>query len=449
MVLGAKLGQLNGCRKVVFNIIKDLSKEYEGKTFKAYLGILPIVGIQTPDAAQAVLTGKLKSDKPFLYAFLKPWLGHKSLLMLGGDRWRAKRKMFLQAFQTNAYDGYCDVIAKSADCLVARIEKMLKEAPDEPIRCLENVQKCALDIIGHVALGVDLGVQSEKMGNYGAYFNLLTMLVSTRIFQPWLWPRHIYKLTRDGRLFRKHLRSLESIAYAVKRRSEISFSCVFFLSSSRRIYCSLLTLIQNAVRVRHVQVIWDASSALAARRCVHIAIPAHCFVSGDSSTCAISWCIYFLGLHPDIQRKVHEEVDAVFGDRDHREYTQEDLKRLPYMECCVKESLRLCPPFPYIGKILDQDLTIDGRTLPRGVACFIIMYSLHRNPNEFDRPDEFIPERFMSEENSRRHPFSYIPFSAGPKNCIGKQDHPLKGPHSNRARLYLMPDVWIECADPE
>ncbi|KAH7978892.1 hypothetical protein HPB49_007242 [Dermacentor silvarum] len=67
---------------VSFRAITELSKVHEGKTFKVYLGITPIVGIHSPDAVQAVLTGKLKSDKPFFYKFLKPWLGHRSLLMM-------------------------------------------------------------------------------------------------------------------------------------------------------------------------------------------------------------------------------------------------------------------------------------------------------------------------------------------------------------------------------
>ncbi|KAL3170091.1 hypothetical protein MRX96_015161 [Rhipicephalus microplus] len=405
---------------VVFNTIKDLTKEYECKTFKAYLGVFPIVVIHTPEAAQAVLMGKVKSDKPFLYSFLKSWLGEKSLLMIGGDSWRSKRKVFMQAFQANAMENYRGSIGESADCLVARIDKMLKEEPDEPIRCLENVQKCALDIIGHVALGVDLGVQEEKHGNYGGYFNLLTMLVSTRIFQPWLWLDQIYRLTPDGRLFQKNLRKIEAIVYGVMniRKDEIKKQSDQTTNSSKlpKIGDASGSLFLDSLLLEHMKA--PSTYTLdGVRKDADFMM----FAGSDSSTCAISWSIYLLGLHPDVQRKVQEELDAVFGDRDEIDCTQEDLKRLQYMECCVKESLRLCPPFPCIGKILDEDLTIDGCTLPKGVACFVVMYSLHRNPKEFERPDEYIPERFMSEENSRRHPFSYIPFSAGPKNCLGQK----------------------------
>ncbi|XP_049516230.1 cytochrome P450 4V2 isoform X8 [Dermacentor silvarum] len=405
---------------VVFRVITELFKLHEGKTFKAYLGIIPIVGAHTPDAVQAILTAKLKSDKPFLYKFLKPWLGNKSLLMIGGDPWRSKRKLFMQAFQANAMENYCDFIGKNADCLVARIEKMLKQAPDEPIQCLDNVQKCALDIIGRVVLGVDLGVQGEKHGNYGTYFHLLTLLVSMRIFQPWTWLDEIYFLTNSGQLFRETLRKIEDIVYGVmnRRKDELQKLSNHTADSQalEKNRDGSGSLFMDSLLLAHLKA--PSSYTLDdVRKDADFMM----FAGSDSSSCAISWTIYLLGLHPDIQRKVQEELDVVFGDRENAECTQEDLKSLQYMECCVKETLRLCPPFPYIGKILDQDLSFDGCILPKGLSCFINLFSLHRNPNEFDRPEEYVPERFLSDENTHRHPFSYVPFSAGPKNCLGQK----------------------------
>lgn len=405
---------------VSFRAITELSKVHEGKTFKVYLGIIPIVGVHSPDAVQAVLTGKLKSDKPFVYKFLKPWLGHRSLLMIGGDPWRSKRKVFMQAFQANCMENYCDFIGKNADCLVARIEKMLKEAPDEPIRCLDNVQKCALDIIGRVVLGVDLGVQGEKHGNYGTYFHLLTLLVSMRIFQPWTWLDEIYFLTNSGQLFRETLRKIEDIVYGVMntRKDELQKLSNHTADSQalENNRDGSGSLFMDSLLLAHLKA--PSSYTLDdVRKDADFMM----FAGSDSSSCAISWTIYLLGLHPDIQRKVQEELDVVFGDRENAECTQEDLKSLQYMECCVKETLRLCPPFPYIGKILDQDLSFDGCFLPKGLSCFINLFSLHRNPNEFDRPEEYVPERFLSDENTHRHPFSYVPFSAGPKNCLGQK----------------------------
>ncbi|KAH7982599.1 hypothetical protein HPB52_006105 [Rhipicephalus sanguineus] len=66
-------------------------------------------------------------------------------------------------------------------------------------------------------------------------------------------------------------------------------------------------------------------------------------------------------------------------------------------------------------------MIIDGYHLPEGLTCFVNLYSLHRDPRHFRQPDSFLPERFLSEEFAQRHPYSYVPFSAGPKNCLGQR----------------------------
>ncbi|CAN7992530.1 unnamed protein product, partial [Ixodes pacificus] len=107
-------------------------------------------------------------------------------------------------------------------------------------------------------------------------------------------------------------------------------------------------------------------------------------------------------------------------DRD-GEITASHLAQLKYLECCLKEALRLYPSFPMIGRVLDEELKMEGHVIPKGVMCFVAIYSLHRNPKYFKDPEKFMPERFLSDEIRTRHPFSYIPFSGGFKNCIGTE----------------------------
>ncbi|EEC04050.1 cytochrome P450, putative [Ixodes scapularis] len=92
---------------------------------------------------------------------------------------------------------------------------------------------------------------------------------------------------------------------------------------------------------------------------------------------------------------------------------------MEYLECCVKESLRLYPSFPSVARVLDQELVFDGHRIPKGVMVTVDIFSLHRNPTCFEDPEKFIPERFMAEENKTLRPFSYIPFSGGAKSCLG------------------------------
>jgi len=109
----------------------------------------------------------------------------------------------------------------------------------------------------------------------------------------------------------------------------------------------------------------------------------------------------------------------VFGDSD-RPCTLEDTTHLKYLGACIKESLRLYPSVPAIERYISEDIELGGYKIPSGASLSIHIYALHRNESFFPDPLVFKPERFMFEESGSQHPFAFIPFSAGPRNCIGK-----------------------------
>lgn len=110
----------------------------------------------------------------------------------------------------------------------------------------------------------------------------------------------------------------------------------------------------------------------------------------------------------------------LFGDST-QPLSLNELNDLKYMEMVVKESLRLYPSAPFIARVLDDDLmTKQGYLLPKGVIVNIHLYDIHRNPKYWPDPDKFDPERFLPENCANRHPYSFVPFSAGPRNCVGK-----------------------------
>lgn len=99
----------------------------------------------------------------------------------------------------------------------------------------------------------------------------------------------------------------------------------------------------------------------------------------------------------------------------------EKLGEMKLMERVIKESLRLYPSVPTIMRIASGDIkTFTGYTIPKGTNIYIPIFQLHRSPNIWENPDMFDPDRFLPENSSKRHPYSFIPFSAGPRNCIGK-----------------------------
>lgn len=94
-------------------------------------------------------------------------------------------------------------------------------------------------------------------------------------------------------------------------------------------------------------------------------------------------------------KKVIDEQRTIFHDDMERDITQEQLSKMKYLDCCIKEALRLYPSVPIIGRRVEKDVMIDGQRLEKGSAATIFVHLLHRNPLYWEKPEEFIPERFL------------------------------------------------------
>lgn len=94
---------------------------------------------------------------------------------------------------------------------------------------------------------------------------------------------------------------------------------------------------------------------------------------------------------------------------------------MKFMERCIKECLRLYPSVPFISRTAGEEIkTHSGYVIPKGCNINIYIYDLHRSAQYWKDPDKFNPDRFLPENIAARHPFAYLPFSAGPRNCIGQ-----------------------------
>ncbi|KAK9505239.1 hypothetical protein O3M35_009334 [Rhynocoris fuscipes] len=145
------------------------------------------------------------------------------------------------------------------------------------------------------------------------------------------------------------------------------------------------------------------------------------FEGHDTTSAAILFSLYSLATHKHVQDKAMNELNQIFGS-DQRAPTLNDIKQMQYLERVIKESLRLYPSVPMISRQLTQDLHLDGDiVIPATTNVILIPYFLHRNTNIYPDADKFDPDRFLPENMKHLHPYAYIPFSAGPRNCIGQK----------------------------
>jgi cytochrome P450 len=136
----------------------------------------------------------------------------------------------------------------------------------------------------------------------------------------------------------------------------------------------------------------------------------------ETTASTLTWTLYLLSQNPWAVERLRSEVREVLNGRLPR---YEDLEHLPYIGMVLDESLRLFPTAWTLGRRATGEDEIDGYHIPANAVIAICIYTLHRHPRFWDQPDVFDPERFSPENLKKRNRFAYIPFGAGPRQCIG------------------------------
>ena len=150
-------------------------------------------------------------------------------------------------------------------------------------------------------------------------------------------------------------------------------------------------------------------------------------LAGYTTTASVvAWACYLLATMPDVAAELHAEIASV---ADERPITLADLPALPYLTAVIKETMRLYPPAWIIGRRALRGDRIGDMEIPANSVVAISPYVLHRHPTYWPDPETFEPRRFLNRDAERaRGPYSYIPFGAGPRTCIGANFAPAEAP---------------------
>ena len=142
-------------------------------------------------------------------------------------------------------------------------------------------------------------------------------------------------------------------------------------------------------------------------------------LAGNGTTLAtVCFCIYYICKHPQIQERLFTEIkDHLSG----KEIDDIDCGSLQYLGMVVKETLRIQPPASSVGRRLSEPMEVAGHVLPAGTNLDISIWWIHRDPEHWHNPEVFDPERFTPENSRNRNPYAFVPFAAGPRNCIGQR----------------------------
>ncbi|KAK3090429.1 hypothetical protein FSP39_011786 [Pinctada imbricata] len=141
------------------------------------------------------------------------------------------------------------------------------------------------------------------------------------------------------------------------------------------------------------------------------------FLAGyDTTANTLSFLAYNLAMNPDCQEKCIEEVHRVLG-KDKPNY--DNVLKLQYLDNCMSETLRMFGPASITNRQVEEDCDIGGYKVPKGSCVNFCIYAIHHDPDYWPEPEKFDPDRFSPDEKDKHHPYAFLPFGHGPRNCIG------------------------------
>ena len=166
----------------------------------------------------------------------------------------------------------------------------------------------------------------------------------------------------------------------------------------------------------------------------------------ETTALTLSWTWYLLAQHPEVEKRLHDELDAVLGGR---LPTANDLAKLPYTDNVIREAMRLYPPAWRIGRTASEPLKVGGYVLPAGANILMSQWVTHRDARWFPHPESFNPDRWDAESMSKLPRLAYFPFGGGPRVCIGAgfammEATLLLAVIAQRFRMCLVPGQRIE-----
>lgn len=384
-----------------------------------FIGTTPSVSLQKAEFVEEVLSSHSLLAKGSEYGLLHNWLG-TGLLTSAGNKWRARRRMFTPAFHFRILEDFSSTINTQSTVLADKLGKMC--SPGKRTDIVPLVTLCTLDIICETIMGTSIRAQHDEHSPYVKAVNRLGELFILRMLNPFFSREFIFKHSSMGKEYYDCLNTLHTFTRKViaerkkllqkqnhlADQTDVNGDNVEQQKGKRPFLDLLLT--------EHLK-----DSASINEEDIREEVDTFMFEGHDTTAMGISWALFLIGHHPAEQQKIHDELDAIFGSEKHRPVTSEDLREMRYLESCIKEAQRLYPSVSFITRTCEEPFQIGAVTFPVGTVVRLSVYCLHRDENVFPKPEEFHPERFFPENAKGRHPFAYIPFSAGPRNCIGQK----------------------------
>ncbi|CAH1108891.1 unnamed protein product [Psylliodes chrysocephalus] len=318
--------------------------------------------------------------------------------------------MLTPAFHFSILDNFLDVFNRVGDIFMKQLEK---HEDEDSFDIYPLVSLYTLDVICEAAMGTSVNAQTDGNSKYVQSVKKMCAIITDRNFSP--LDTRLYPLTLNFYRERSAVKVLHSHTDAViDRKIEQLKNCdekneELNDSGTKKRMAFLDLLLKSTI-----------DGIPLTREDIREEVDTFMFEGHDTTSSAISFAMYSLANNQRVQQKALEEQIEIFGGNNKEaRSTTADLQKMKYLELVIKETLRLYPSVPFFSRKVNEDFEWENSTFPKGQNLLIIPYMAQRNAKYYPKPLEFNPERFLEIDGT--NPYRYVPFSAGPRNCIGQK----------------------------
>ncbi|XP_063696379.1 cytochrome P450 4V2-like [Culicoides brevitarsis] len=382
-----------------FEKFLEYTKTY-GDTFRVRLG--PKLMICTRDVK---IMEQIANDPKFIksheYRFFKPWWG-EGLVLSNGEKWMKFRKLLTPAFHFQILERFLPIFHEQTDVLVEKLKNLEDE---EAIDVTSYLHSFSLDVIAETAMGVKLNTQLNVQSKFVDYNAQVSHMIYKRIFNPFLANDFIWKILGYERRANHYIKYIQNyIIDIITKRREILLSSDLSKRPKRSAFLDIMLLSDQQI----------SNEEIRSETMVFM------FAGHETTASTLGFFLYCVAKYQNVQKKLLEEIRK--NEEEIKELTLQNINSYKYLDCVIRETLRMFPISAFTPKMRTEDLKIGDIFIPKETTVMTLVLASHMNEKYFESPEKFIPERFDSEVDcASRNPYAYQPFSAGLRNCLGQR----------------------------
>ncbi|XP_029651672.1 cytochrome P450 3A8 [Octopus sinensis] len=417
------LGNLLQMKKLGFSRVFQRWREIYGDVYGMYIGVTPNCIISDPEFVQEVLVKRF-SNFVNRTVFEADEISSVELASAKDEHWKYLRTVLTPSFTSHQMRAMNTMIQTCADNLVGNIDKLAENGEVTEVKKLFSAY--TIDVIA--ATGFGIMVNSQKNPDDPLVKKAKDIFKFT-FFQPLILLTVV--LPSSAKLIAK----LGLTRFIIGNQIFFRKFCKKLIEERKKIqmdngmHKNLLNLMIKAQLKGHETLPPEVEKELqlenitdwrTKRGITDNEMLAQCvllFLAGYETTAStLTFFTHLMAINPEQQEKLHQEIVDVLGED---LPTYDSVQKLPYLNMCMDETLRLYPILNALDRQCNKACTIKGVKIPEKLTVRIAVDALHYNPKYWPEPEKFIPERFSEEAKSKQVPFTYLPFGGGPRVCLG------------------------------